>query len=203
MNSFQNIISRIIKKLIRHMKENIFILVKKIGLAIKSLVLVGFYKVRYGKNCKITSINSFKGLFSIILTENSRIDIGKFLMSAGPTYLKCIEDGHMIIGNSVFFNHNCSVTCAKRIVIGDDCNIANNVVIVDHNHNLDENGVCEGFSAKEVHIGKNVWIGANSVILSGVDIGEGAVIAAGSIVNKGVPPREIWGGIPAKKIRSL
>jgi acetyltransferase-like isoleucine patch superfamily enzyme len=54
---------------------------------------------------------------------------------------------------------------------------------------------------KEIIVGEDVWIGANSVILKGVNIGSGSVIAAGAIVTKSIPSNEIWGGVPAKLIR--
>lgn len=79
----------------------------------------------------------------------------------------------------------------------------NNVVIVDHDHRLGKNDVEDGLESTPVHIGKNVWIGANAVILRGVSIGDGAIIAAGAVVNHDIPAYEVWGGIPAKKIREL
>ena len=100
-------------------------------------------------------------------------------------------------------NHNCSITCAEEVTIGDACNIANNVVIVDHDHRFGKYGVEDGLESTPVHIGKNVWIGANAVILKGVSIGDGAIIAAGAVVNHDIPAYEIWGGIPAKKIKNL
>ena len=57
----------------------------------------------------------------------------------------------------------------------------------------------DGLTSSPVIIGDSVWIGANAVILKSVKIGEGAVIAAGAVVNCDVPAYEIWGGIPAKK----
>lgn len=48
-----------------------------------------------------------------------------------------------------------------------------------------------------------MWIGANAVILRGVSIGDGAIIVAGAVVNHDIPAYEVWGGIPAKKIREL
>lgn len=48
-----------------------------------------------------------------------------------------------------------------------------------------------------------MWIGANAVILRGVSIGDGAIVAAGAVVNHDIPAHEIWGGIPAKKIKKL
>ena len=50
-------------------------------------------------------------------------------------------------------------------------------------------------------IGDDVWIGTNAIILNGTNIGDGSVIGAGSVVTKDIPCYEIWGGIPAKKIR--
>jgi acetyltransferase-like isoleucine patch superfamily enzyme len=52
-------------------------------------------------------------------------------------------------------------------------------------------------------IGKNVWIGANATILQGVTIGDNAVVAAGAVVNKDVPPMAVVGGVPAKIIRYI
>ena len=56
-------------------------------------------------------------------------------------------------------------------------------------------------SSFQVEIGHDVWIGARVVVLGGLSIGTGSVIAAGSVVTNDVPPYEVWGGIPAKKIR--
>jgi acetyltransferase-like isoleucine patch superfamily enzyme len=49
-------------------------------------------------------------------------------------------------------------------------------------------------------LGDDVWIGANVVVLKGATIGHGAIVAAGSVVSKAIPPFEIWGGVPARKL---
>lgn len=176
---------------------------KRVFLVVKSVWIYVMLHIRYGTNIEMSVINSIKGKFSIELFSKSSLQIGSFMMSAGPCYIKCTEQAQCKIGKKVFMNHNCSITCAEEITIGDNCNIANNVVIVDHDHRLGKYGVEDGLESTPVHIGRNVWIGANAVILRGVSIGDGAIIAAGAVVNHDVPDYEIFGGIPAKKMRNL
>lgn len=174
--------------------------IRRLYLVIKSLVIYVGLKFLYGQAINLKAINSIKGLISIVLFSGSRLRIGEFLMTTGPCYIKCTEGADCTIGDRVFMNHNCAITCAERIIIGDHCNIANNVVIVDHDHRLGEYGVIEGLETAPVTIGRNVWIGANTTILKGVKIGDGAVIAAGAVVTRNIPDYEIWGGTPAKYI---
>ena len=54
---------------------------------------------------------------------------------------------------------------------------------------------------KPIHIGQYCWIGTGAIVLQGVKIGEGSVVAAGAVVTKDIPPYEVWGGVPAKFIR--
>lgn len=90
--------------------------------------------------------------------------------------------------------------CRKQISIGNNTDIAAGVLIQDYDgHVLLPN--TRETSALPISIGNNVWIGANSVILKGVTIGDGVVVAAGSIVTKDVPPKCLVGGVPAKIIR--
>ena len=176
---------------------------KKACLTIKSIYIYIKLHIFYTNRIELCFINSIKGKFKVDLCKTGNLKIGKFLMSAGPCYFKCLENSKCEIGNRVFHNQNCSNTSEKEIRIGDNCNIANNVVIVDHDHNLGECGVEDGLVSSPIHIGENVWVGANAVILRGVEIGDGSVIAAGAVVNKNVPAYELWGGMPAKKIKSL
>lgn len=156
-------------------------IIYKVFLLIKSLFIYIINRIRYKDRISITLINSIKGKLKIELEDKAILKIG----------------------DRVFLNHNVSLTCLDEITIGDFCNIANNVVIVDHNHKYNNTGVIEGYELSPIHIGNRVWIGANVTILKGVTIGEGAIISAGAVVNKDVPPYEIWGGVPARKIKSL
>lgn len=96
----------------------------------------------------------------------------------------------------------------ERIHIGDGCIITNRVQLLAHNRDLSEYkpGVkikdC-GYIIKDIHIENDVVIGINSLILPGVRIGQGAVVAAGAVVNKDVPPYTLVAGIPAKVIKDF
>ena len=183
--------------------EEIYRYIKRAILLGKSFVVYIALKIRYKKSIKIYSINSIKGLLKVEILPRANLEVGKFLMTSGPCYIKCLEKSTCKIGDKVFFNHNCSITCAKDISIGNNCNIANNVVIVDHDHKMGSYGVIDGLEASPIIIGDNVWIGANATILKGCVIGNGSIIAAGAVVNCNVPPHQVWGGIPASFIKDL
>jgi acetyltransferase-like isoleucine patch superfamily enzyme len=90
-----------------------------------------------------------------------------------------------------------------RLTIGNDVLIGPNVTIVTANHGFAARDVRVGDQPQtelDVRIGRDAWIGANAVILPGIAIGEGAVIAAGSVVNRDVAPYAIVGGVPARPI---
>lgn len=92
-----------------------------------------------------------------------------------------------------------------KVTLGDYTMLANNVSIMGGDHIYDQVEIPVIFSGrpvlKETIIGKDVWIGANSTIITGVKIGNGAIVAAGSVVTKDVEPYTIVGGVPAKKIK--
>lgn len=103
---------------------------------------------------------------------------------------------HCFIGCDVEFNVRCSVH------IGNDCLIAAGVRFIDHDHGILVGALIrlqDGPEA-EIKVGNDVWIGANAVVLKGVTIGDGAVVAAGAVVTKSIPSMEVWGGVPAKKL---
>lgn len=114
------------------------------------------------------------------------------------------------IGNNVQINDKCHFACVNEIIIQDDCLIASNVFITDHDHANLKTDI--DFSipwsnqfqySSKVYISRNVWIGENVIILKGVNIGSNSVIAAGSVVNKSFPERSVIAGNPAKLIRRL
>jgi acetyltransferase-like isoleucine patch superfamily enzyme len=103
------------------------------------------------------------------------------------------------VGERSFVNRRTGITAAESVTIGDHCAISWDVVISDTDyHDLQPGGP----RSAPVHIGDHVWVGARAVILKGVTIGDGAVIAAGSIVTKDVAPGTLVAGNPARPVRT-
>lgn len=173
---------------------------KKVIIGCKSVFTYMKYKILYGSRIQMAKINSLKGRIEIDLFSDAKCRIGNFLMTAGPFYIKCTDKAEITIGDNCFFNHNCSLTAAENIVIGDQCMFANNFVVVDHDHDRKDGKILKELVSAPVKIGNNVWCGANVTVLKGVTIGDGAVIAAGSVVNRDVAAYSVVAGVPARKI---
>lgn len=178
-------------------------IVEKVVVYARSILVSAYIKIRYGKRVDIRLWNSIRGKLSFWIDSNSKISCGNFLMCLGPNYFKAVHGGRIVIGDKCFFNRNCSITSIGKISIGEHCTIANNVVIVDHDHNIDLDKKDRMYTVEDIHIGNYVWIGANAVILKGVTIGDNAVIAAGAVVSNDVEAECIYGGVPARKIKRL
>lgn len=109
---------------------------------------------------------------------------------------------NITIGKDVFINSGCHFQDQGGITIKDGTFIGHNVVIATINHDLDPSMNRKNHYSSVI-IEKNVWIGSNATILPGVTIGEWAVIAAGAVVTKNVPPMTVVGGVPAKIIKHI
>lgn len=113
------------------------------------------------------------------------------------------EGPSICIGNNVFIGNNTEFNITDKISVGNNCLIGAGCRFVDHNHGIDKNLLIRNQLApkQKIILEEDVWLGCNVVVLKGVFIGEGAVVAAGSVVTKSIPAYEIWGGVPAKFIK--
>lgn len=122
-----------------------------------------------------------------------------------PGVILCYPE-NIVFGKNVFINRNVNITARAPISIGNDVLIGNNVIINSGNHNYSNSKRLireQGHLISPILIEDNVWIGANSVILRGVTIGNGSVIGAGAVVTKDVPPKCVYGGVPARLIKVI
>jgi acetyltransferase-like isoleucine patch superfamily enzyme len=161
------------------------------------------------------SESSVVGYSRIHPKPQCRLSVGGNSMVSGSLIFDregaCIEIGERtFIGNS-------TIVCAEKVSIGNDVLISWGCTVVDHNsHSIswqerssDVVNWMKGakdwshVECKSVNIQSKAWIGFNAIILKGITIGEGAIVGAGSVVTKDVPPYTIVAGNPARIIREL
>jgi acetyltransferase-like isoleucine patch superfamily enzyme len=138
--------------------------------------------IRIGKNCSIgrRKKSSLIGLYHM----TSLVAIG--------------TQANIQIGNNVCLN-GVAINAKSHISIGDNCRIASGVMILDHNgHEVESLN-----SALPIHIGNNVWIGLNAIILKGCVIPDNCIVAAGSVVKGKFEPNSIIQGNPGVVIRKI
>ncbi|MDE5943370.1 MAG: sugar O-acetyltransferase [Clostridia bacterium] len=109
---------------------------------------------------------------------------------------------NITVGKNVFVNSGCCFQDQGGIEIGDNVLIGQQVVMATLNHDLKPEARAN-MSPAPIKIGNNVWIGAHTTILSGVTVGNGAVIAAGAVVTKDVPDNVVVAGVAAKIIKII
>ena len=106
-------------------------------------------------------------------------------------------------GRNVFVNHGCTAMDSGGIDIGDDVMIGPNVQLLSSGHPLDPAARRRSITTAPIRIGRGVWIAAGATVLQGVTVGDDAVVAAGAVVTKDVPPRTLVVGVPAQVVRAL
>ena len=136
---------------------------------------------------------------NIHIVKGATIEIGKSVSFYQNVKIDMQSAGAKVkIGDNTFINRDSNIFCKDLVSIGNRCAISWDVTIMDNDfHYIGAND-----NSKPIYIGDNVWIGCHSLILKGVHIGDGAVIAAGSVVTKDVPSCSVVGGNPAKVIKT-
>jgi len=117
--------------------------------------------------------------------------------------LRLRKGSSLEIGSNVSFNNNCTLTCRGKISIGDNTNIGPCCSIFDHDHDYRASDRKGTFKTGTITIGKNVWIGANVVILKDSVIGDNCVVGAGSIVKGVYRANTVIAGNPAVEKKQI
>ena len=135
-----------------------------------------------------------------MMAELTASEIDESFAMFPPFHTDCGKN--LKIGKRVLINAGCQFQDQGGIEIGDDVLIGPQTIIATLNHDPDpeKRG---GMFAKSVKIGNMAWLGARVTICPGVTIGDGAIVAAGAVVTKDVPPRTVVAGVPAKIIKTI
>ena len=160
-------------------------------------------------------INTVNPVAGVINVSGSEI-LGNVIIGNGSKVYKSYLSGDIVIGKytSVWGPNTTIASHCNPIVIGNFCSIARNVTIQESNHrsgtittynilrNIFGEDVCRDMESKgSIKIGHDVWVGANAVVLSGCNIGNGVIVASGAVVTKDVPDYAIVAGNPARIIK--
>jgi acetyltransferase-like isoleucine patch superfamily enzyme len=157
-----------------------------------------FWGLKCGRNNSAGARLSITWPHAVRMGENCTIESNVIFKIDGPRS----PEVRIKIGDRVFIGHSTELNIADYIEIGNDALIASGCRFIDHSHTISSFGdrAEKSPARKSIIIGDRVWIGANTVVLQGVHIGTHAVIGAGSVVNRSVPPGQTWGGVPARPL---
>lgn len=184
-------------------ENKLFYEFEKFRSKIRCFFLFGkFDKVKFGRKVRLSGTINFGSNvnirdYSSVRGKNINIESNVFIHE--NVFIRSHE--YIVIGENSTINRNSCIL--DKVIIGKNCSIAPNVVIVGSNHLFKDPTITiksQGSELKGIVIEDDVWIAANVTILDGVTIGKGSVVAAGAVVNNSVPPYTIFGGVPAKEI---
>lgn len=156
-------------------------------------IKMGWTKLFHWNTFHASLICSISPCSEITLEGKGELRIGYKLKMRDGAKIRVRSKAQCIIGNDVFVNSNNIIVCRERIEIGDGCQFGPNVQIYDHDHDFRADGGIKAgiYKSLPIKIGKNVWIGANSVVLRGSEIGDNSVIGAGSVIKGTFPENSV------------
>lgn len=190
--------------LLRGLKVLLFLKNPKGLLLGKGVVFFNISKINFGKFLRLGNQVYVSALSKNGINFGDNVSIGAFSRIIVSTSLNEIGE-KITIGNNVGIGEFAYLGGAGGLEIGDECIVGQYLSCHPENHNYHDTEIeirHQGVSRKGIKIGKNCWIGSKVTILDGVTIGNGCIIAAGSVVNKSFPENSIIGGVPAKFLKS-
>jgi len=196
---------------------------RRVAMAARGVVLAlrtghWAFPVFVGRGVVVTDADHLRLSAGVSIGDYCRLDcLGRAGITLGPgttlrrgvhievtSNLKKLAFGCRL-GQRIGVSEGCYIGAKGPVVIGDDTDIGPGCKIIAENHSFDDVTLLvreQPLSRKGITIGRDCWFGANVVVLDGCTIGDGAVLAAGSVVTRQVPARMIVAGVPAKPIRT-
>lgn len=165
--------------------------VRNAPIALYSFIRFSLLKLLHGRSLSVNLLQRFSPNVLFELEDGGYAYLGKNIVAKSGCKFKVRKNAKLIIKDKVSFNYDCLIVCQDDIEIGEGCGFGPSVYIYDHDHDY-KRGFKNGYFKKgKVHIGRNCWIGASTIILRGVTIGDNCVISAGSVITKDVPANSI------------
>lgn len=193
-----------IGSLIRGLKVCLYLRIPKGMMLGKGVSFFNISKTKWGKFLRLGNQVYVSALSKNGIQFGDNVSIGAYSRVIVSSSLNNIGN-QIIIGNNVGIGEFAYLGGAGGLEIGDECIIGQYLSCHPENHNYDNISLSirhQGVSRKGIKVGKNCWIGSKVTILDGVEIGNGSVVAAGSVVTKSFPENSIIGGVPAKLLKN-
>lgn len=148
---------------------------------------LNFYKIcNGGGKLSYNAVERISPNVVLEFNRGSTVKLGKRIRIHSGSKIKVRPGAQLSIGDNVKINYGCIIACHNQITIGEGTEFGPSVYLYDHDHDykkgLSENSNQECFKKAPITIGKNCWIGANTVILRGTTLGDNCVVGAGSVV---------------------
>lgn len=151
-----------------------------------SAIRVGLYKICRGKDFSSNIVQRFSPNVVLEFNKGSKVKLGKKIRIHSGSKVKVRSGAKLEIGNNVKINYYCIIACQDEIKIGDGTEFGPSVYLYDHDHDykkgFNSNSDEECYKKTPIIIGKNCWIGAQTIILRGTVIGDNCVVGAGSVL---------------------
>lgn len=161
-----------------------------------SALRMGIYKIINKSGFQASIFERISPSVVLEFNKGSKVTFGKKIRIHSGSKIKVRPKAELIIEDNVKINYYCIIACQDKITIGEGTEFGPSVYLYDHDHDYkigfsaDSNS--ESFKKSSVEIGKNCWIGANTVILRGTKIGDNCVIGAGSVVKGEIPSGSVF-----------
>lgn len=168
------------------------ILFNNIVSVIHSFIRFAFLKLVNFKGVHVNVLQRFSPNVVVEVNGGGQIFIGEKVRVHSGSKIKVRKGGKLVIGSGVKFNYGCIVACKKDISIGDGTEFGPYVLVYDHDHDYKSGLKNDFYKETPVKIGKNCWIGAGTIILSGTILGDNCVIGAGSVVRGCIPSNSLF-----------
>lgn len=170
-------------------RDNVVYFFRRVFRFLRVLVL----KLSMGKKIELTDrLRNYNLSYDthLRIEENGKMILGAF--STESNVHLSARSGIIRLGTGCKINRNCIIVAKKSIQIGENTVIAPNVCLYDHDHSFNECGIVAGvYKESPIVVGRNVWIGAGTIILRGTTIGDHSVIGAGCVIHGAIPKNSL------------
>ena len=167
-----------------------FIFLRNVISIFYSLLKFSLIKIFRMKNFHFKLIQRFSPDTKVSIWSKGELYLGDKVRAHSGVKVSVLNDAVLVIKDGVSLNYNSIVVCRKHIEIGEKTMIGPGVFIYDHDHDMKSNKA-DCYKLGDIIIGKNVWIGANVVILRGTHIGDNCVVGAGTVLKGEYPSNSI------------